>query len=174
MTVLNYSDAVNFPRQEVWRFVADFAKSPQYLNWLDKAEPLNGSPQGPGGIWRFHVITSAGLCPLDVEITEWLEGERFALMPVENSGIFKNIQLFQIVIDLKEKPSNYTQIKVHCEYKPVGKRGRLKNLAFLRRRFLDMIAQSVNTLSHVAAAEAWKRASQEQKIMSRKEKTTKH
>ena len=163
MTIVNYSDAVNFSRQGLWPLLADFAKSSRYLNWLEKAEPLNGNPQGLGGMWRFHVSTSAGLWPVEMEITEWLEGERFALNPVDNSGIFKDIQLFEVVIDLKEKPNNYTQIKVYCEYKPVGKRGRLKNLAFLRRRGLNLVAESVNAISHVAATEAWKQSFQGRK-----------
>jgi len=57
------------------------------------------------------------------------------------------VRLAKYFIDLVEKPNNHTQIKICCEYKPVGKRGRLKNLFFQRRRCLSVMAQSVDALS---------------------------
>gem|GEM_PF-4014639 len=106
MTVLNYSEVLNFSWPDVWRRVTGFSKElPGYLPWIEKAEWLAGNPQGIGGRWSFQTRTSAGLWPLDLEITEWLEGERIALMPFGISGIFKDIQLFQILVELKDKPT---------------------------------------------------------------------
>lgn len=48
------------------------------------------------------------------------------------------------------------RFKVLCEYKPISKLGRLRNLAFQRRCFLDLIAQSVDALSRMEVTEAWR------------------
>jgi hypothetical protein len=156
MTVLDHSAVLNFSRQDVWRRVTGFSNVlPRYLPWIEKVEHLGGNPRGAGGKWSFHAVTRAGLWPLDLEITEWLEGERIALMPLGISGIFKDIQLFQILVELKDKPNGHAQIKVLCEYEPVSKVGRFKNLAFQRRRFLHLVAQAVDALSRTTMAEAW-------------------
>jgi len=154
MTVLNYSYAVNFSRRKLWPLVAGVFQNRRYWDWLEKVECLSGKPQELGSVWRFHVITRAGLWQLEMEITEWLEGERLALTPLGNSGVFEDIRLFQIVIDLAEKSDGQTQIKISGEYEPLSNWAKLKNLAFQRQRFLDLVAQSVNALSRVAAAEA--------------------
>jgi hypothetical protein len=156
MTVLNYSEALNCPRQEIWRCATTFSQElPRHLPWIEKVEHLGGNPNGAGGRWSFHVIASAGLWPLDLEITEWMEGERIVLMPMGISGIFKDIQLFQIIVELKEKNNGQTQILVFVEYEPVGKLGRLNNLLFWRRRFGRVIVQAVDVLSRVIMTELW-------------------
>jgi hypothetical protein len=156
MTVLNYSEVLNFSRPDIWRRITGFSKElPRYLHWIEKAEWLAGNPQGLGGRWSFQTRTSAGLWPLDLEITEWQEGERIALMPFGISGILKDIQLFQILVELEDKPNDHTQIKVLFEYEPISKLGRLKNLTFQRRHFLDCIALAVEALSRMAVAEVW-------------------
>lgn len=164
MTVLNYTESLNFSRQEVWRGAIIFSQElPRHLPWIEKVEHLGGNPNGAGGRWSFHIITRAGLWPLDLEITEWLEGERLALMPMGISGIFKYIQLFQIAVELKEKNNCHTQMIVLVEYEPVGKLGRLSNLLFRRRRFWHAIAQTVDALSRVIMAELWLHGGAEKK-----------
>jgi len=154
MTVLNYSYVVNFSRQKLWPLVAGFSQDRRYWEWIEKVECLSGKPQELGSVWRFHIITRAGLWQLEMEITEWLEGERLALTPLGYSGVFEDIRLFQIVIDLGEKSDRRTQIKISCEYEPLNKWAKLKNLTFQRQRFLDLIVKSVDALSRAAAAEA--------------------
>jgi len=154
MTVLNYSYVVNFSRQKIWRLVAGFFHGRRYWDWIEKVEPLGSNPPQRGSMWRFHVITSAKPASVEVEITEWLEGERLALAPLGHSGCFEDIQFFQIVVDLEEKSADQTRIKICFEYEPVSKWAKLKNLAFRRQGYLRLIAQSIDVLSRVAKAEA--------------------
>ena len=154
MTVLNYSYVVNFSRQKIWRLVVGFFHGRRYWDWIEKVEPLGSNPPQPGSMWRFRVMTRAEPVSVEVEITEWLEGERLALAPLGHSGCFDDIQLFQIIIDLEEKSAGQTRIKICCEYEPVSKWAKLKNLVFQRQRYLRLIEQSIDILSRVAKSEA--------------------
>jgi hypothetical protein len=84
---------------------------------------------------------------------EWLEGERFGLRPLKiyiDNGDFK---LRQIVFNLTGLTDQQTQVTIQCEYESSNRLAKIKNLVFLRRRYLRRMEESLAALERVAGAQ---------------------
>lgn len=115
---------------------------------------LRGQPAGLGGQWRFQIKTEAGTQVVELEITEWLPGERFSLKPVRETGRIHGIELFQLIFDLSGPSARETIVNIQCEYEPLSKLGRIKNLTFLRRQYVAHLSQAIDALDRLAAQES--------------------
>ena len=153
MTILSPSKLVPNRRQLLWNIASELGKAGQWVDGVEKAEYLRGNSAGVGGVWRVHLRRNSHADVIEFEITEWLKGHRFGLRPVRPGSVYGDIQLFELVLDFKEVSENETRIEIHCEYEPLSKLGRVKNLAFLRRQYLDLIDHALDKLSAVAAVQ---------------------
>ena len=153
MTILSTSQLAQVSQSILWRVATAFRDLNKWLSEVEKAERLGGESEGIGNLWRFRVRRNAGHQVVEAEITEWIEGERFGMRPVRQTGVFDGVQVFQVVFDFKKTADNETEVCIQCEYEPVTKFGRLKNLAYFRRRLLDFLDQLTNSLIAVAKSE---------------------
>ncbi len=117
---------------------------------MKKTEHVSGPAANIGGVWRMHLLWGGSEQAIEFEITEWLEGERFALRPVNVSILEGDAKLYQIVFNLKELTDRQTQVTVQCEYEPRHRLAKIKNLMFLRHRYLERLEASMIALERVA------------------------
>ncbi len=153
MTVLSISRILALPRAQIWQVGADFNRAGQWVTGIEGMQFLRGQPAGIGGQWRFQIKSETGTQVVELEITEWLAGERFSLKPVRQTGRFHGIELFQLIVDLSEHSATATAVNIQCEYEPLSKLGRIKNLAFLRRQCVAFLYQAIDALNQLAAQE---------------------
>ncbi len=153
MTVISNKKILRQPRVLLWRTVSQFAQASQWVDDVEKAEHISGQAANVGGVWRVHLHWEGAYQIIDFEITEWLEGERFGLRPLNMSVVEGSAELYQIVFSLKEL-DHQTQVTVQCEYAPRNRLTKIKNLVFLRRRYLQRLEASLAALERVSGAQA--------------------
>jgi hypothetical protein len=64
---------------------------------VEKAEHVSGEAANIGGVWRVHTRWGGSYQIIDVEITEWMECERFGLRPLSPPAADDDAELYQIV-----------------------------------------------------------------------------
>jgi hypothetical protein len=152
MTVLSPSKLILSNRQRVWDVVAELSQAQHWIEGLERAEHLRGETKGIGGVWRFHCKWNDSSHVFDFEITEWMKGHRLGVRPSRQTAVVGGVQYFQFVLDLKDASPSSTLVEIEFNYEPLSKLTRLKNLAFLRRKYLDFIGQTLDRLAGVALA----------------------
>jgi len=150
MTVLSTEKLLEKPREVLWRAASQFLQAPQWIAGVEKAEHLSGPAANIGGVWRLHLRWEKSYKICDVEITEWLEGERFGLRPVSAPPSEDDMELLELVFDLKAISARQTRAAIQCEYKPLNQLAKVKNLTFLRRHYLQRLEASLEALGRVA------------------------
>jgi hypothetical protein len=151
MTVLSIEKILQQPREILWRLASQLGQAPRWVDGIEKAEHLSGPAAEIGGVWRMHLRWEGVYQIVDLEITEWLEGECFGLRPLSAAAPEGDVELLEIVFNLKALADRQTQISVQCEYKPLNQFAKLKNLMFLRRHYLQRLAASLEALERNAA-----------------------
>ncbi|MGH7454606.1 MAG: SRPBCC family protein, partial [bacterium] len=104
------------PRDQLWRIASQFDQAARWVDRVEKVEHLSGNAAHVGGVWRVYERWNASYRVTDLEITEWLEGERFGLRPLLRYAENVIAELYQIVFDLKTLADNQTLVRVQCEY----------------------------------------------------------
>ncbi len=153
MTVLSTEKILHQSGVLLWHIVSQFEQAPQWIDGIKKAEPVGGQAANVGGVWRVHLQGNGAEQIFDFEITEWVEGERFGLRPLNVLVIASDIELYQVVVNLKGL-DHQTRVTVQCEYKPRHRLAKIKNLVFLRRRYLQRLEANLAELERVARAQA--------------------
>jgi hypothetical protein len=115
---------------------------------VEKTEHVSGDAANIAGVWRAHLRWEASYRTIDFEITEWVEGERFGLRPLSESVVNGDMALYEIIFNLKSISESETQAAIQCEYKPRHRLAKIKNLAFLRRHYLQRLEASLEALEH--------------------------
>lgn len=136
----------------MWRIVSEFEQAPRWIDGVKKAELVGGQAANVGGVWRVHLQGNGSEQIFDFEITEWVEGERFGLRPLNMSAIAGDIELYQVVVNLK-RLNHQTRVTVQCEYEPRHRLAKIKNLVFLRRRYLQRLEANLAALERLAGAQ---------------------
>jgi hypothetical protein len=154
MTVLSAEKIVEHSQARLWHLVSQFGQAPKWVDGVEKAEHLSGDAANIGGVWRVHLRWELSYVVIDLEITEWLEGERFGLRPLRRHLEKSDTEIYQLVFNLKALAASQTLASVQCEYKPRNRMAKIKNLVFLRRQYLRRLNASLETLARVAAAQA--------------------
>jgi len=150
MTVLSIEKILPHPREALWRLASQLGQAPQWVDGVEKVEHLSGPAANIGGVWRAHLRWEVSYQIVDLEITEWLEGECFGLRPLSTAAPEGDVELLEIVFNLKAIADRQTQISVQCEYKPLNQFAKIKNLMFLRRHYLQRLASSLEALGRIA------------------------
>ena len=153
MTVLSTEKILHHSGVLLWRIVSEFEQAPRWIDGVKRAEPVGGQPAKVGGVWRVHLQGNDSEQIVNFEITEWVEGERFGLRPLNMSAITGDIELYQVVVNLKGL-NHQTRVTVQCEYEPRHRLAKIKNLVFLRRRYLQRLEASLAALERVAGIQA--------------------
>ncbi|MDZ7290429.1 MAG: SRPBCC family protein [candidate division KSB1 bacterium] len=146
MTVLSVEKILRQTRAKLWQVVSQFSQAAKWADGVEKTEHVSGEAANVGGVWRVHLRWDDSYQIVDLEITEWLEGERFGLRPLGTPRADDDIVLYQIVFNLKALPDGQTQIGLQCEYAPRKRMAKIKNLAFLRRQYLHRLQASLEAL----------------------------
>lgn len=155
MTILSISQISVQPRMNLWRAASSFDNAAQWVRGVESVQHLRGNAHGVGGEWRIRLRTGNGAVHVvELEITEWLEGERFGLRPVRRTGVLQDIELLELIFDLSEPSPGATTITMQCEYEPCSKFGRLKNLAFLRRQYVAYLHNVLSALIQMSEGES--------------------
>ncbi|MDZ7362026.1 MAG: SRPBCC family protein [candidate division KSB1 bacterium] len=149
MTVLSIEKILQQPREILWRLASQLGQAPRWIDGLEKVEHLSGPAADIGGVWRVHLRWEASYQIVDLEITEWREGEGFGLRPLSAAAPEGDIELLEIVFNLKAVANRQTQASVQCEYKPLNQFAKLKNLMFLRRHYMQRLAASLEALGRI-------------------------
>jgi hypothetical protein len=149
MTVLSIEKILPQPREKLWAFASHFNQAARWIDGVEKAEHLSGEAANIGGVWRVHLRRDGSYQIIDLEITEWMEGERFGLRPLSPPAADDDAVFYQIVFNLKVLAANQTQVTVQCEYKPRNRIAKIKNLAFLRRQYLQRLEASLEALERL-------------------------
>jgi hypothetical protein len=150
MTVISVEKIVQQSRTVLWQVASQFAQASRWIDGVKKTEPFSGRADGVGGVWRVHLRWSNSYQIVDFEITEWLEGERFSLRPASAPARDEDVELYQLVLNLKSISDHQTRVTVQCEYKPLNRLAKIKNLVHLRRRYLQRAAACLERLERVA------------------------
>jgi hypothetical protein len=164
MTVLSSENVLPHPRANLWRIASQFEFAVKWVDGVEKAEHISGPKASVGGVWRVHHRWDSYQI-IDLEITEWLEGERFGLRPVgarskgpdfpsKDKKQAGAIELHEIILDLTALTNNQTRISLQCVYNPRNQLAKLKNLAYLRQQYLRRLEASVEALARVAVERA--------------------
>jgi hypothetical protein len=90
----------------------------------------------------------------DFEVTEWLEGERFGVRPLNMAAADDEVVLHQIIFQLKSLSDRQTHVSVQCEYAPRTRLVKIKNLIFLRRHYFHRLEASLEALERLAREQA--------------------
>jgi hypothetical protein len=151
MTVLSIEKILQQPREILWRLASQLGQAPQWVGGIEKAEHLSGPAAEIDGVWRMHLRWDNSYRIVDLEITEWLEGECIGLRPLSTAAPEGDVELLEIVFNLKALAARQTQVSVQCEYKPLNQFAKLKNLLFLRRQYFQRLAASLEALERSAA-----------------------
>lgn len=154
MTVLFAEKIFEQPREALWRLISQFASAPQWIEGIEKVEPVSGPATDTGGVWRAHVRWGHSYQVIDFEITDWLEGESFSLRPLHGNIEGEDTALYEIALNLKTLSDHQTQVTAQCGYSPRGQLAKIKNLAFLRRQYLQRLQASLEVLGRVASEQA--------------------
>ncbi len=154
MTILSISQILAQPRVRVWHIASTFDNTPQWVERVTSVHHVRGNPRGIGGVWRVQLNAEEHTQTAEFEITEWLEGERISVRPVQRSGVLHGIELFQLIFDLGEQSAAETRVGIQCEYEPRSKFGRIKNLAFLRRQYIAFLHDAVGALNRLTESES--------------------
>ena len=101
MTVISTEKILHQSGVLLWRIVSQFEQAPQWIDGVKKAEFIAGQAANVGGVWRVYLHSSGSEQIFDFEITEWVEGERFGLRPLNVSVVEGDIELYQIVFSSK-------------------------------------------------------------------------
>jgi hypothetical protein len=150
MTVLSIEKVLQKSRDALWRLASQFEQAPRWVDGVEKAEPISGPPDNIGGVWRMHLRWEASYQIIDLEITEWIEGEYFELRPIGVSAPAGSFELLQLIFNLRTISDRQTQVSVQCEYKPLNQMAKIKNLTFLRRRYLQRLEAGLEALDRAA------------------------
>lgn len=150
MTILSSEKTLQQPRLLLWHIASQFGQASRWMEGMKKAEHLSGQAANIGGIWRMHLLWGGSEQFIEFEITEWFEGERFALRPVNGSILEGDAKFYQIVFNLKGLTDRQTQVTVQCEYEPRHRLAKIKNLMFLRHRYWERLEASIIALERVA------------------------
>lgn len=154
MTILSISQILAQPRVRLWHIASTFDNTPQWMEGVTSVHHVRGNPRGVGGVWRVQLNAEEHTQTVEFEITEWLEGERISVRPVQRSGVLHGSELFQLIFDLGEQSPAETRVGIQCEYEPRSKFGRIKNLAFLRRQYIAFLHDAIGTLSQLTESES--------------------
>jgi hypothetical protein len=149
MTVLSTEKIFDQPQANLWRIASQFGRAAQWVDGVEMAEHISGEATNIGGVWRVHLRWDISYVVIDLEITEWVEGERFGLRPLRQQAENGATELYEIVFNLKALSNNRTRVSVQCEYKPRNSMAKIKNLAFLRRQYLRRLEASLEALARV-------------------------
>jgi hypothetical protein len=150
MTVLSTEKILQQPRAKLWEIAAHFEHAAKWVEGVEKTEHVSGDAANIGGVWRAHIRWEASDQMIDFEITEWVEGERLGLRPLSESVAGSDMVLYEIIFNLKAISENQTQAIIQCEYKPRHGLAKIKNLAFLRRHYLQRLEASLQALERAA------------------------
>ncbi|MGH7452725.1 MAG: SRPBCC family protein [bacterium] len=150
MTILSSEKVLQQPRALLWRMASQFEQAPQWFEGVKKTECVSGQVANLGGVWRANLYWGGLQQIIDFEITEWLEGERFGLRPLNVSVVEDDTELYQIVFNFKGLADSQTQVTVQCDYEPRHRLAKIKNLMFLRLRYLRRLESSLAALERVA------------------------
>ncbi len=151
MTVILAEKILQQPCAKLWQIASHFEAAAQWVDGVEKVEHLSDAAAKIGGVWR---VQMRGDDSGDIEITEWLEGERFGLRPINVPAVDDEVVLHQIVFDLKPLSDNQTQVSIQCEYAPSTRLAKIKNLIFLRRQYFHRLEASLETLERLAREQA--------------------
>jgi hypothetical protein len=154
MTILSTEKVLQQPRALLWRMASQFDQAPQWFEGVKKTECVSGQVANLGGVWRANLYWGGLQQIIDFEITEWLEGERFGLRPLNMSVVEGDAELYQIVFNFKGLADSQTQVTVQCDYEPRHRLAKIKNLMFLRLRYLQRLEASLAALERVAGEQA--------------------
>jgi hypothetical protein len=154
MTVLSAEKIIGQPQAMLWRIASQFDQAPKWVEGIEKTEHVSGKAASIGCVWRVHERWNFSYLVIDFEITEWLEGERFGLRPLRAPAEDDATELYQLIFNLKALSENQTLVSVQCEYKPLNRLAKIKNLAFLRRQYLRRLEASLEALARVAVEQA--------------------
>jgi hypothetical protein len=154
MTILLPNKILQQPRVLLWRTASQFEQAPRWVAGVEKTEHVSGQAANVGGVWRVHWRRGGSYQIIDFEITEWLEGERIGLRPLNMAVIKSDIELYQIVLNLKGLADSQTLVTVQYEYEPRHRLAKIKNLMFLRRRYLQRVEANLAALERVAGEQA--------------------
>ncbi len=155
MTVLSTEKILPQPRDKLWEIVAHFDQAVRWVDGVEKVEHVSGEAANLGGVWRVYLRWGGSYQIIDIEITEWIQGERFGLRPLSPASADDDVELYQIVFNLKALTDSQTQVTVQCEYKPRNSLAKIKNLAFLRRQYLQRVEASFEALGRVVNEQAF-------------------
>lgn len=150
MTVLSTEKILPQPRSKLWEMASHFDRAAGWIDGVEKAELVSGKAAVVGGVCRVHLRWGGSYQIIDLEITEWMDGERFGLRPLSPPAADDDTELYQIVFNLKVLAASQTQVTVQCEYKPRNRLAKIKNLAFLRRQYLQHLEASLEALDRLA------------------------
>ncbi len=150
MTILSTEKILPLSGEVLWRVASQFEQAPRWVDGLEKVEHVSGPFANVGGVWRLHLHWEVSYQIIDLEITEWFEGERFSLRPLGAPGHADHIEFLQLVFNLKKVSELQTQVTVQCEYKPLNQFAKIKNLTFLRRHYLQRLEASLEALERIA------------------------
>ena len=131
-----------------------FEQAARWVDSVKKIEPVECKTAFVGSVWRVHLDWYGAERLIDFEITEWLDGERFGLRPLNGFIIKDDSELYQIIFNLKELAERQTRVTVQCEYKPRHQWAKIKNLMFLHHRYLQRLKASLVAFEHFSDAQA--------------------
>ncbi|MCI0693147.1 SRPBCC family protein [candidate division KSB1 bacterium] len=151
MTILSTEKILPQPRDKLWEIASHFDQAARWIDGVEKVEHVSGEAANIGGVWRVHMRWGGAYQIIDIEITEWMEGERFGLRPLSPPAADDDAELYQIIFNLKTLTDGQIQVTLQCEYKPRNRLAKIKNLAFLRRQYLHRLEASLEALGRVVS-----------------------
>lgn len=146
MTIIMAEKVLLQPCAKLWQIASHFEAAAGWVDGVEKAELISGEAAKVGGVWH---VQMRGDNRVDLEITEWFEGERFGLRPLNVPVDDDEVVLHQIIFDLKSLSENQTQASVQCEYAPCTGLAKIKNLIFLRRKYFYRLETSLEALERI-------------------------
>lgn len=151
MTILLAEKILQQPCAKLWELASHFEAATRWVDGVERVEHISGEAAKIGSVWRVQTRWDGSI---DLEITEWLEGERFGLRPLNMPPADDEVVLYQIVFDLKSLSDNQTQVSVQCEYTPCTRLAKMKNLIFLRRKYFHRLEASLEALERITREQA--------------------
>jgi hypothetical protein len=154
MTVLTAEKILLHSRVRLWPMVSHFEQATRWVDSVKKIEPVGGQAAPIGSVWRVYLDWYGSERMIDFEITEWLEGERLGLRPLNMPAVESEAVLYQIIFNLKALAEHRTQVTIQCEYEPRHRFAKIKNLMFLRRHYLRRLKANLAAFEHFSDAQA--------------------
>jgi hypothetical protein len=136
LTIIAAERILQQPGAKLWQIAAHFEAA---VRWVD------------GGVWRVQLRWDSSI---DLEISDWREGERFGLRPLNMPPADDEVVLHQIVFDLRSLSDNQTKASVQCEYAPCTRLAKIKNLVFWRRQYFHRLEASLEALERLTREQA--------------------